>query len=121
MSNEGPWKARIKKNARGYLQSLPFGILLLILWPIIGLAKSLPAATVAVVFSVLIEQNWKLRRDRLFQVVVSICAVVHVIAIWLIPFGRARSGAVAIPVGFLDYYALDGLIRWIKRRSGRAT
>ncbi len=105
-------------KARDYIAALPFAALLFVLWPLIGLSKALAGATIAAVFSSLLEQNWELRRDKTFWVVITALALIHIAAVWFIPFGRPQSGLVAVPIGFADYYAMSLLLRSTAKHFG---
>ena len=106
---------QLSENARGYLSALPFALVLFALWPLIGLAKALAGATAVVVFSVLLEQNWRFRRKKPFQIAICVLALTHIAAIWLIPFEKPGSGLVAVPIAFVDYFVLSRFLGWIRK------
>ena len=101
---------------------------LLIVFAIVAWVSNLETALAAGitfgVFAIIIQEKWASRGDWRFWLVISVFALIHIIAITVIRFPQPRAGTITLtityPFAIIDGLVMWGLINWIERRFPRA-
>jgi hypothetical protein len=122
------WKEMVGVNKRIRLNERQVDNLLLIttaavffvVWPFGGMEKALASAVIFGVFSAIIQAKWGSRRDKRFWLVISVFAVVHIVALSLIQIPELRMGLISLPIALVDGFAMYRFINWIEKKFPNA-
>jgi predicted MFS family arabinose efflux permease len=100
---------------------IPIGALYFGLQYVTAVEKAFVAALSVGVFYVIISREWDKRYDTRFWALISVFALIHVIALLFIRFSHYRGPAltIALPFMFIDGFAMWGILTWIDKRFPR--
>jgi predicted MFS family arabinose efflux permease len=100
---------------------IPIGALYFGLQYVTAVEKAFVAALSVGVFYVIISREWDKRYDTRFWALISVFALIHVIALLFIRFPHYRGPAltIALPFMFIDGFAMWGILTWIDKRFPR--
>jgi hypothetical protein len=97
-------------------------IILLVSWVIAGFVwhfstreKGVGVAAALLLVYVQVETMWDHRREKWLWVSLTVIALVHLAAIWLIPYRLPLGPAITyvLPLVMIDGFLMWGLLRWL--------
>lgn len=102
------------ERERAWLMVIPVVALYLGLQNVIKEERAFLTSLSVYTFYVIISVEWRRRYDGRFWLLLSVFAIIHVIAIAFIRFPHfdGPSIAVALPFMFLDGFAMWGVLNW---------
>jgi hypothetical protein len=111
------------ERERDWLAVIPVGALYFGLQTVMQDEGAFAFALSAGVFYLIISREWDRRHDTRFWSLLSVFALLHIIAFSFIklPHYSGPGLTVALPFMFLDGFAMWGILNWVLKRSPRPT
>src|SRR5947209_12876061 len=110
--DDTPWY--LVEQKRRWIVLLLSWVIAALVWHFSTREKGVGVAAALLLVYLQVEAMWDYRREKWLWVSLTVIALAHLVAIWLIPYRLPRGPAIAfvLPLVMTDGFLLWGSLRW---------